>query len=85
MRCRLLGKSHLESVPRTEPATTRHSAQMRTAPLRAVAADKNVAGYAFLRLAMPTRPSRPEPKSQTAAGIGTADTPTVKESPHIGC
>lgn len=29
---------------------------------------------AFLRLAMPANPSRPEPNSQTAAGTGTADT-----------
>jgi hypothetical protein len=38
--------------------------------------------YAFLRLTIP-KPSRAEPKSQTAAGTGTADTPMVKASPHI--
>jgi len=30
---------------------------------------------AFLRFAMPTRPSRPEPNSQTAAGAGTTAVP----------
>jgi len=30
-----------------------------------------IAGYAFLRLAIPTSPSNPEPKSQAAAGTGT--------------
>jgi hypothetical protein len=52
-------------------ASFRHSAQMRTASLGAVAVDMNVAGYAFLRLAIPIRPSSPEPNSQTAAGTGT--------------
>ena len=35
---------------------------------------------AFL-LAIPTRPSRPEPKSQTAAGTGTADVSNVHLDP----
>ena len=42
------------------------------------AVDRFVTGYAPLRLAMPIKPSRPEPKSQIAAGSGTA--PTNKES-----
>ena len=33
----------------------------------------------YLRRAMPIKPSRPEPNSQTAAGIGTAT--TVDSSP----
>lgn len=37
----------------------------------------------FLRLAMPTNPITPELNNQAAAGTGTADTPTVKSSPHI--
>lgn len=36
------------------------------------AIDTVVTGYAFVRLAMPTNPSRPEPKSQRAGGMGTA-------------
>ena len=36
------------------------------------AAGDDVTGYDFLRLAMPISPSRPEPKSQTDAGMGTA-------------
>jgi hypothetical protein len=47
---------------------------MRTAPLGAVAVDENVAGYAFLRRAIPIRPNKPEPKSHTAAGTGTGET-----------
>ena len=30
--------------------------------------------YAYLRLAMPIKPSKPEPNNQTAAGTGTAET-----------
>lgn len=33
-----------------------------------------VVAYAFFRRAMPTRPSRPEPNSQTDAGTGTVET-----------
>ena len=41
--------------------------QRKTTP-EGVAVDRVVTVYAFLRLAMPTRPSRPEPKSHAAAG-----------------
>ena len=40
------------------------------------AVDEYVVSYAFLRLAIPIKPSRPEPKSQTAAGSGTTATST---------
>jgi hypothetical protein len=49
-----------------------HSAHMRTAPFGAAAINKNVASYAFLCLAIPIRPSKPEPNSHIAAGTGTA-------------
>lgn len=35
--------------------------------------------YAFLRLAIPTRPSRPEPNNQAAAGTGTTPTQSLCE------
>ena len=61
-------------------ARTRHSAQMRTAPLEAVTVDKNVAGYAFafLRLVIPIRPTMPVPNSHAAAGTGIGGWDTVK-------
>lgn len=46
-------------------------------PFRAVSLDMVVTIYAFLRLAIPIKPRRPEPKSQTAAGTGTASTHNV--------
>jgi hypothetical protein len=53
---------------------------MRTTPNGAVAVDANVAGYAFLRRrAIPTRLSKPEPKSHTAAG-NYALTPFIPRS-----
>ena len=42
-----------------------------TAPEGAVI-DTLTSAYAFLRLDIPISPSRPEPKSQMAGGIGTA-------------
>jgi hypothetical protein len=48
-------------------ARMRHSAQMRTVPYRAVAVDKNVIGYAFLRLVIATNSIRPEPKRLLAS------------------
>ena len=51
-------------------ANNRPTAQRKTTP-EGVAVDRVVSGYAFLRLAIPTSPSRPEPNSQTAAGTGT--------------
>lgn len=39
---------------------------------------------AFLRLARPTKPSRPEPKSQTAAGTGTAVELSAAASDKVG-
>ena len=38
-----------------------------------------------LRPAIPTRPSRPEPKSHTAAGTGTGDAVTVIEYEEAVC
>jgi len=60
------------------PATFGFLAQMRTAPLGAVAVDMNVAGYAFLRLAMPTSPSRPKPKSRMAGAVYTVERRRIK-------
>jgi hypothetical protein len=40
---------------------------------KATADDIVVPGYAFLRRATPTRPIRPEPKSQRAGGTGTVE------------
>ena len=60
----------------TDPAPAvfvklRPAAQRKTATQRrAAAVDRVVSGQTFL-LAMPTRPSRPEPNSQTAAGTDT--------------
>ena len=48
-------------------------AQSKTT-LEGVAIDRVVNVYAFLRLAIPTNPSRPELNSHAAAGMGTADT-----------
>jgi hypothetical protein len=45
--------------------------QTKTASEEA-AFDYLLSSYAFLLLAMPIKPIRPEPKSQAAAGIGTA-------------
>ncbi len=39
---------------------------------KAAAVDSVVTDYAFLRLAIPINPRRPEPNSHTAAGTGTA-------------
>jgi hypothetical protein len=39
--------------------------------------------YAFLRLAMPTNPSRPEPNSQAAVGTGTTQTSTARTAPLL--
>ena len=50
---------------------------MKTAPEGAGSVDRVVTVYAFLRLATPIKPKRPEPKSQTAAGTGIAETVSV--------
>jgi hypothetical protein len=77
------GYEHVISPVLLSSAKRRPLAQCKTATEAAVSVDKVVTVYAFLRLAMATNPIRPEPKSQTAAGAGTADTPTVKASPQI--
>ena len=56
------------------PAISGQSTQTKTAPEGAVF-DYLLYSYAVLRLTTPTRPIRPEPKSQTAAGTGTGDEP----------
>ncbi len=52
----------------------------KTAPPGAVATGKKLAAQAFLRLATPTSPSRPEQNSHAAAGTGTGprSAPTYK-------
>ena len=60
-------QSYVAGVLAKEPSIT-----YKNGDPKAAAIGSTVAGYAFLRRAIPTRPSRPEPNSQTAAGIGTA-------------
>ena len=61
-------------------ANSGHSVQTRTAP-EGAAFDLLVFSYAFFLLAIPIKPSRPEPKSQTAAGIGTEFTSMLVSKP----
>ena len=61
------------------PARRRPLAQCKTATEAAVSVGRVVTVYAFLRLATPTRPSRPEPKSHAAAGTGIALISASKE------
>ena len=60
------------NAKRVLPAKSRPLAQYKTATEAAVSVDTVLFSYAaFLRLAIPTRPSRPEPSNQTVAGRGT--------------
>ena len=53
-------------------ARSGRSAQTKTAPEGATI-DYLLCIYAFLRLATPTKPKRPDPNSHNAAGTGTGD------------
>jgi hypothetical protein len=55
-----------------EAAAKRRPLAQRKASPKGAAVGTIVTSYAFLRLAIPTKPSSPEPKSHTAPGKGTA-------------
>ena len=67
-------RSRLASCTHTFGQNTTFSTMRNGGPKAAVTVDKVVADYAFLRLAKPINPIKPDPNSHRAAGTGTVAT-----------